>query len=253
MKQWRKVAVMAISCLVFMGLLTNSVAAQYSSTHYETNEVFFGSGGQLCNYGTTGYSTNYCAQSAVGELGVGDSTSNNYQIHAGFNTTQQPFLQFIVTGSNINLGYLSTSAATTATATFTVSAWDSTGYIVVNASPPPTNSESPFHTMTNLTSPTLSSPGTEQFGINLEANTSPSIAGSAPPQQLPNSSFSFGQAATGYNNGNYFKYVNGDTIAYSTQSTSITDYTVSYLFNISTATPAGQYNFTHTLVATGTY
>jgi hypothetical protein len=251
MKQWRKFLVMASSVLLFSALLTNSVAAQYTSTHYETNEVFFGSGGELNQT-----SPSYSAKSAVGELGIGNSTSSSYQIHAGFNTTEQPFLEFVVTGSNINLGYLSTSAVTTATGTFTVRAWQSSGYIVQTDSTAPTSNGPSPHTMATPASPTASAPGTEQFGIDVVKNANFCGAGcdlGADPVQVPSGGFSSGAAATNYNTSDVFMYHKGDTIARATQSTSITDYTISYIFNISTATPAGQYTFTHVLVATATY
>jgi hypothetical protein len=106
--------------------------------------------------------------------------------------------------------------------------------------------------MLGLTTPTISSVGTEQFGINLVANTAPTTFG-ANPSQAPDASFSFGQAAAGYDTPNYFKYVTGDTIAYSNKSSGETDYTISYLFNVSNATPGGQYTLHHVLVATSTF
>lgn len=157
------------------------------------------------------------------------------------------------TATNTDLGYLSTSSAATTTWGFSIRTYLASGYIVTNASDPPTaTSGAGTHTLANLTSPTASSPGTEQFGINLVANTSPTTFG-AVPAQIPDSSYSFGQAATGYNTANLFKYVKGDTVAYSPKSSGETDYTISYLYNISTATPAGKYVFNHILVGTSTF
>lgn len=84
------------------------------------------------------------------------------------------------------------------------------------------------------------------------ANTNPSNVG-ANPVQVPDASFSFGAAATGYNTANQYKYVKGDTIAYSPKSSSITQYTISYMFNAVARTAAGQYIMNHDLVAVGTY
>jgi len=106
--------------------------------------------------------------------------------------------------------------------------------------------------MTAPSTPTASSSGTEQFGINLVANTSPATFGSN-PAQIPNSTFSFGQAASGYNTPNLYKYVNGDTVASSSSSSGETDYTISYIFNISSTTPGGTYTMNHVLVATSTF
>jgi hypothetical protein len=106
--------------------------------------------------------------------------------------------------------------------------------------------------MHNLTSPTASVAGSEQFGINLVHNTSPASFG-ANPVQVPSSAFSFGAAAPGYNTPNQYKYVPGDTIAYSNSSSGETDYTISYIYNISVITPGGTYGFNDVLVATATF
>jgi hypothetical protein len=103
-----------------------------------------------------------------------------------------------------------------------------------------------------LSTPTASIPGTEQFGMNLVANTSPITFG-ANPSQNPSSVFSFGAAASGYNTANLYKYVQGSTIASSNSSSGETDYTISYIYNISNSTPGGYYLFNDVLVATATF
>jgi len=50
-----------------------------------------------------------------------------------------------------------------------------------------------------------------------------------------------------------YKYLNGDVVAFSTQSSSYTNYTISYIFNVSNVTPGGSYLFHHVLVATSTF
>ena len=115
-------------------------------------------------------------------------------------------------------------------------------------SDPPSNG---VHTMTNLTSPTASAINTEQFGINLVDNSSPDVGANL--QQMPDGTFSFGAVDNDYDNVNQFKYVKSDTIARSTKSSSITQYTMSYIFNINDYTPSGEYTFRHILVATATY
>lgn len=216
-----------------------------SSTNYRVEQTFFGSGGEL-----DASSPNYRSKQTLGELGVGNTASANFQAYAGFNTTDDPFIEFVVTGANIDLGYLSTSSATTGAGTFYVRAWQAGGYAVRTESDPPTNAQG-GHQITPLGSPAASSPGTEQFGINVVDNSSPNVG--ADPQQVPDATFSFGQAATGYGTANQFKYVEGDIIAQSLKSTSVTIYTISYLFNITEVTPSGLYTFNHILVATGTY
>ncbi len=243
-KQWRVVAL----AILFVFLPFRAYADSSSSTNYKVDETFFGSGGEL-----NACSGNYCSKQTAGELGVGDTSSANYQAYAGFNTTDEPFIEFVVTSSSVDLGYLDTATATTTTGQFYVRAWQAEGYVVRNEGDLPTN-PSGGHQLTGLTSATASSPGTEQFGINLVKNTNFCGSGcdvGADPVQA--NSFSFGQAETGYDTPAQFKYNKGDIIARSTRSTSVTIYTVSYLFNISDVTPAGSYVFHHVMVATGTY
>jgi hypothetical protein len=225
-------------------LPTVAWAAQASSTTYQVNEVFMGTGGNL-----NACSGTYCAKQSVGETGVGNPKSATYQAHAGFNTDRTPFLEFIVSGTNLDIGVLSTGSTTTATATFSVKNYLSSGYSVVTVSPPPKNNT---YTMNALSSPTAASAGTEQFGMNLVANTVPATFG-ANPSQNPSSAFSFGVAAAGYNTPNLYKYVAGDTIASSASSSGETDFTISYIYNISTLTPGGKYVFNDVLVASATF
>lgn len=240
--------VIGIGLTVFVMVFSPFVFAQQSSSsNYSVDEVFFGQGGEL-----NACSASYCSKQAAGETGVGASSSTNYTSQAGFNTDRTPYLEFIVTGGSTDLGVLSVGSAATATATFSVKSYLAGGYVVQTASDPPTNTLPNRPMLNALSSPTASSPGTEQFGINLVANTSPTAFGSN-PIQIPDNTFSFGAAASGYNTANLFKYVKGDTVAQSTKSSGETDYTVSYLFNISNITSAGQYVFDHVLVATSTF
>jgi hypothetical protein len=215
-----------------------------SSTNYRVDQTFFGSGGEL-----NACSTIYCSKQSVGELAVGNTASTNYGAYAGFNTTDDPYIEFVTTGGSIDLGILSTANATVTSAPFYVRAWQASGYVVQTQSNPPSSNG---YMLNALASQTASSAGSEQFGINLVANTGPYVIG-ADPQQVPDPSFSSGIAETGYNTPNVYKYVKGDVIASSPKSTSVTIYTVSYLFNITATTPAGLYTFVHNMVATGTY
>jgi len=242
---WKQTAKKSGQILLIL-LLTPSVvhAAQSSSSNYQVNEVFFGSGGEL-----NACSSNYCSKQSAGETVVGGSSSANYQARGGFNTNRDPYIEFTVSNTNLNLGVLSKTSTATANATFSVKTYLAYGYSVVNSSDPPTYGS---YIMKNLTIPTASTVGTEQFGINLAANTIPTTFG-ANATQNPSNTFSFGQVAASYSSPNYFLYNKGDTIAYSTSSSGFTDYTLSYIFNIGPGTPGGFFNFSHVIVATGTY
>ncbi|MGH7237199.1 MAG: hypothetical protein ACREGF_01545 [Candidatus Saccharimonadales bacterium] len=222
---------------------------QSCSTNYGVSQSHFGSGGDLHDC-----SASYCAKTSIGELGVGNSSSPHYQAQAGFNTTEAPYLAFIVTGVNADLGVLSPSTTATATAQFSVKTYLASGYIVQ------TTGSSPMyagHQLNPLTTPTSSSAGSEQFGMNLVANNScggglPATLGASPVQK-PDNSFSSGAAAGGYNTACKFQYNPGDTIAAAAKSSGETDYQASFIFNISQTTPAGQYAYNGTLIATSTY
>ena len=88
--------------------------------------------------------------------------------------------------------------------------------------------------------------------MNLVARASP-ISFGVSPVQNPSGAFSFGVAAAGYNTANLYQYVAGSTIADSTSSSGETDYTISYIYNISNLTPGGTYTFNDVLVAAATF
>ena len=249
-RQTRKFGILAVLALLLMP--ASVWAVQSSSAHYQVNEVFFGAGGALNDCSAT-----YCAKESAGETAVGDTSSASYQAHAGFNTDRTPFLQFVVDSNNPNVGVLSTGSTSTATATFNVKNYLSSGYQVVTVSPPPQNNAYTLHAINPQAS---SSIGSEQFGMNLVANTGctgiPGTLGSDPVQK-PSSAFGFGVAGNG-SNSDYatacqFKYHQYDTVASSDKSSGETDYTISFIYNISNLTAGGTYTFDDTLVATATF
>ncbi|HJQ08988.1 MAG TPA: hypothetical protein VJ836_05910 [Candidatus Saccharimonadales bacterium] len=252
---WRRVVKTASSVFAALVLMTcPPIYAQdpiSSSPNYYVNEAFFGTGGELNSCGSA-----YCARMTAGEIAAGNAAATAFRTQAGFNTDRAPSLAFSVAGGSTDLGTLSTATTATTTATFAVKTYLSSGYIVQFASEPPTNNGPNSDQINPLATPTASSAGTEQFGINLVANTiacgAPANFGAA-PVQVPDNTFSFGSVATDYNTCGQFKYVKGDTIASSTQSTGETDFTLSFIYNISTLTPNGDYIFNGTLVATPTF
>lgn len=231
-----------------------------NSTNYRVIESEVGGNGQFLS-GSASYNINPNIDdggSSLGEAAVGNSGSANYQINSGFNTTSQPGLTLIVNTSSVDLGVLSTSVASTVTATFDVLNYTSYGYVVSVIGATPVNSG---HNLTALTTDTASAATTEQFGINTRANSSPAIG--ADPVQLPDATFSFGVSGDGitgtygttrpYTVPNKWRYNSGETIASAPKSSGATRYTVSFLANISSTTPGGKYTGGLSIVATGTY
>lgn len=237
-----KLLISLATSLILYGVTTTVFAQSLQSPSYRIDESFIGPGGSVYSS-----SPNYQESSTAGDIGVGESTSSSYQTVAGFNTTNDPRLSMIVNTPSINFGGLSTAATTTATSSFSVLNYTSYGYSVFTVGTPPTMGG---HTLASM-SGSGSSIGTEQFGINLVDNSTPNIGSN--PVQVPSSSFSFGTAASGYNSADTFKYGNGEEIAHSTKTSGETDYTISYVINISTTTPGGSYTGSQVLVVIGTY
>jgi hypothetical protein len=221
---------------------TNSAYAEtLQSPNYRFDESTVGAGGLIQSN-----SANFQAANSGGDIAVGDASSANYNVSTGSNTTPDPTLSFAITSSAPAFNSFSPSAASTATATFSVLNYTSYGYVVQLVGTPPTNGA---HIISPLASASASTPGTEQFGINLVANTSPTSVGANPD----NGQFGFGTAAANYNTSNQYRFVSGDTIASAPKSSGTTNYTISYLVNVNSLTPGGNYTSNQTLVVTGTY
>jgi len=245
---FKKACLLLAAAMVAPATVLANPAAQSSSSHYQLDEVFIGSGGEL-----NACSSHYCAKQSAGETAVGKTCGTAVCAQAGFNTDRTPYLEMDLNNTSINMGTLSTTGTkTNSQATFTVKAYLTHGYSVVNASPPPTNGAYTMHTDN---SPAFSSTGSEQFGMNVVANTSPAATG-ANPSYVPDNTFSFGQAGAEYSTPNKYMYSNQpglNEVAFSSQSSSDTTFTITYLFNISPVTPGGTYTMQHVLVVTATY
>lgn len=216
-------------------------AETLESPNYRFDESTLGAGGVIQSS-----SPNYTASSAAGDLAIGDSSSSSYNVSAGSQTSPDPTLSFSMSSPDVNFGNFTPSSAATTTSTFSVSNYTSYGYVVQIYGQPPTYGS---HTIDAMSTTGPSQIGTNQFGINLVANTSPKSFGANPDQ----GQFGFGTASANYNTSNQFRYVSGETIASAPKSSGVTNYTISYLVNVASLTPGGQYNSHQTLVVTGTY
>jgi len=244
----------SINNMLFIGLLmltlsfcivSNTYAQpKHTSPSYGVEEVYFGAGGV-----TDANSANYNARASLGDTVVGNSGSSLYQIYGGYTTTDVPFLEFTISQVAVDLGTQSVASTSSGSAIFTVKAYLSSGYVVQTVSDPPKNSS---YTMATPNSPTPPTVGVEQFGMNLRANTAPNTIG-ADPVQIPDASFSYGQVGPGYDTPNMYKYNKNDNIAFSNKSSGVTQYTITYIMNVSNLTPSGVYTMDQSLVATATY
>lgn len=246
-RSFRWTIIIAMLLLVVIMARQVIVMAQGASPGYRIDESYLGPGGEL-ESGSTNFSVQ-AGQQSTGNTGAVEGTSTNYRTQGGATTTSDPTLRCAINTSSLNLGALSIATTATATATFSVLNYTSYGYNVSIIGNTPGNGG---YNLTNMSSNAASSTGTEQFGINLVANTNPATFGSN-PAQIPDSTFSFGTAATNYNTTNSYRYVSGETIATAPKSSGQTDFTISYIVNVSTTTPGGAYSGNQVIVCTGTY
>jgi hypothetical protein len=232
--------------LLIVGLfLASSSTIVYADTlqsqNYKLDETAVGVGS--INQAS---SANFQGVNSTGDIAIGNSASSNYQINAGPPTTPDPALSFSVNNGTGTFDTFSATVGATATTSFSVSNYTSWGYVVQIFGNAPTYGN---HTITPLATASSPQTGIEQFGINLVANTQPKSFGVDPD----NGQFGFGAVDANYNTTNKFRYVSGDTIASAPKSSGVTTYTISYLVNVSSVTPGGQYNSNQTIIVTGTY
>lgn len=247
---WRK-QTRPIAVLIFMCMLAAPVAAwaqTSSSNNYQVQEYQFGTGGN-----PDLNSSSYNANASIGSLGVGRSSSTNYDAESGLITPSEPFLELFVNFANVSLGTLDGSTTGTGTGVFWVRTYLSGAYTVQTMSPSLTSESGRVIPGMALGLPQV---GTEQFGINLVDNSSPDIG--SDPFNVPDNNFADAEAATDYNVPGQFKYGQGDIIARSAasvgnQAVGRTDFTISYIANVSNITPAGSYVMVHDVVVVATF
>src|SRR6185437_12092930 len=97
--------------LIMLGMAVPAYADnnELQSTHFRFDQsVVGGSGLDQEN------SSSYQLGELIGDLAVGSSSSTNFQLNSGFDTTGEPALTFIVDSSGVNFGSFSAAAATVA-------------------------------------------------------------------------------------------------------------------------------------------
>lgn len=234
---------MAITLLIFG--VCPLVSAQSSSPHYQVDEAFFGTGGEL-----DAASGQYMAKQSAGELTVGNAIGTQYQMQGGFNTTDVELLELAVNGGTYDLDFLDIANTHFTSVSFAVRNYLSSGYVVRIAGPPPSEPGA-GHQLAPLLTPTNPIPGVEQFGINLVDNATPNVG--SDPQQFPDASFGYGVAETGYDQPDEFQYLDGDIVASSSKSSGTTIFTVSVIANIANNTPAGSYGGSFSVIVVPTF
>lgn len=242
MNKWLAwVAAVGMATIGTVGVLTVLAFADSQSAHYQLRESLVGGGGLIQST-----SPSYQSREAIGDTAVGNTASTNYQTNTGYVTTGDPALSVGLNNANATFTDFSPGTAATATASFEVADYTSYGYAVQIVGNPPSNGS---HTITAMATTGASQPGSEQFGINLVANTSPIAFGANPNH----GQFGVGSASPNYGTANQFRYVSGETIATAPKSSGDTIYTISYIVNVTSLTPGGQYSGNQSIICTGTY
>jgi hypothetical protein len=222
-----------LALVIVLAFSSSSIvgALDANSDSYQLSEVQFGGSTNF-----NGCSDDYCAEVSIGDMTSGTSSSSSYGVEFGQILEDEPSLEVIVIPGESNLGILSAENTATKTAIIKVRSYLSGGYILrVTGDSPKFGT----HNLKTPAIPTASVPGLEQFGINIVANSSPSVGSN--PIQAPGSGIELGKASGNYSLENMFMYLSGDTVAYSDTDSSQTDYTLSMIVNISNSTPAGHY------------
>lgn len=240
-----------LALLVIVLAFPLSVNAQIpSSSNYSVPESGFSSGSEI-----DANSASYNARTSVGDLGIGLSESGSYLGFAGFISPDDEYAELNIPATTIDMGTLTPGTPGTGTATFTARTYLNNQYVIVSPRDPPTAENGNGEQIDPITSAAAFDSNTEQFGMNLVANTSPVVQGANPSRQpVDDGTFAFGEAAPGYNTADNYQYNAGDIIARSvTRGYGETDYTISYILNITPITPAGVYRMEQDLVLMATF
>lgn len=143
-----------------------------------------------------------------------------------------------------DLGELSPSSTLTTQSQMAVGTNATGGFaITANGTPPSAGT----NVIGSSAVPTASTPGTNQFGINLVANSSPSV-GSDPEGTWTNA-----LPTADYSTPNLYSYVPGSVVAFAPNVSLMRKFTVSYILNSDKDLRAGVYTTTITYIASGRF
>lgn len=188
--------------------------------------------------------------SRIDEGGLAFSTSNPLNVQAAI----PPALTLcagltvavdcsVATGPAINFGDLTSATTGKASSQFAIASNDDTGY---NAYIMGATMTSGVNQIPPVTTQSVSSVGSGQFGINLVANTNPAIGDS---QSGPGT----GVVSSNYDDSNLFKFTSGDVVASSSISTDFNRFTLTYIVNVANNQPEGIYTTTMTVLGVANF
>lgn len=227
---WKGPRFILLAAMVAIISAQAALAVNPSSNNFELSESGFNAGElDAC-------SDEFCARASIGDVGAGTSEGATSTASFGPVTPEEPAIEVIVDPGESNLGTLTTESTASKSMIVRVQTYLSDGYTLQITGDPPKYAG---HFLATPSTPTASTPGTEQFAINAATNTTPAVGGN--PVQVPSGEFSFGAVEADYSTPNLFKYQSGDVVARSNSQSGRTDYTISMIVNISNVTPAGRF------------
>ncbi len=147
-------------------------------------------------------------------------------------------------GNNSDLGTLDPGQTLKAQSQMAVGTNASQGFAITANG---TTMESGTNTIAPISTPSPSVPGTNQFGINLVANTDP-LVGKNPDGDSTNA-----VVTNNYSQPNKYQYKDGDVVAGSPNVSLVRRFTMSYIVNVSPSLPAGVYTTTLTFICSGRF
>lgn len=188
-------------------------------------------------------SSNYMMVAGGGEIGMGLSDSANYSLRAGTPAIdREPSIGITMSPDRLDFGVLSSAGASAVSNSLQVFSNSHSGYILKIYGQTLTSGANTIDAIGAAAQ--ASGPGTEQFGVNLVANTVPAI-GAAPVLRHAVLDSDYGTA-------NQFAFTDADTVATATKP-SRDSFTVSYIANIAGGTAAGLYQTVVTFTLTSNF
>jgi hypothetical protein len=171
-------------------------------------------------------------------------------------TVGVPDCSTITTGAVAFNNLFSPTDTATATSQMAASTNAGSGYAITVNGPTLTSGS---NTVSGMGTATTGAHGVSQFGLNLKLNTTltSTIAIGAEVAVPSNGTNYRGQAITGYNTVDTFKFTSGDIVANSANGgaggSDAQIFTASYIVNVPGSQPAGTYTTTLTYICTPTF
>ena len=228
----------AVNGETFFVRITTHITANTTGAFTDSGTVAAATSRSINLTGTMPESLVFCAGATVGT------------------TLSVPDCSTVTTGAVTFNQLFSPTDTATATSQMAASTNAGTGYVITVNGPTLTSGS---NTVSGMTTAAAITRGTSQFGLNLKLNTvaTSTVAAGAEVAVASNGTNYRGQAVTGYNTADTFRFVSGNPVADSANGgpggSDAQIFTVSYVVNVPGSQPAGTYTTTLTYICTPTF